>query len=215
LAVSNDGDILSGFIGSRNSGRLSEIRCWQVSTGKELLSIPNCSHATLSGDGHTIAAVHLTPGAWQPAYRLSLWSVMLRQEIVHHELISRLPFGTSIAPNGRIVASPETAVLDSSYGRLLDRLGIRWPGKNTDIESVALFNASTGRRLGNVPGVLADSCWSSDSSRLAAVGENDRTLRIWDIPPRKSLTWFAAGAALLAIPVASIARWRVRRMRAA
>jgi hypothetical protein len=38
-------------------------------------------------------------------------------------------------------------------------------------------------------------------------------LTVWDIPPRKSLSWFAAGAALLGLPIFTIARLRVRRLR--
>jgi hypothetical protein len=38
---------------------------------------------------------------------------------------------------------------------------------------------------------------------------------LWDIPPRKSLTWFAAVAALLALPIALVAWRRTRKLRAA
>jgi hypothetical protein len=45
-----------------------------------------------------------------------------------------------------------------------------------------------------------------------AIGAGD-TVEVWDIPPRKSLTWFVAGAALFALPAVVIARRRVRRFR--
>jgi hypothetical protein len=35
---------------------------------------------------------------------------------------------------------------------------------------------------------------------------------IYDIPPRRSMTWFAAGAAMLAMPIAFVAWWRGRNL---
>src|SRR5262249_8064316 len=61
------------------------------------------------------------------------------------------------------------------------------------------FSSSTGH------------CWSSDGTVLAVAGI-DR-LAVLGIPPRKSRKWFAAGAALFALPPFMIARRRVRRLR--
>jgi hypothetical protein len=46
-------------------------------------------------------------------------------------------------------------------------------------------------------------------------GKPIRKIAIWDIPPRKSLTWFTAGAALLALPTALLVWRRTRKLRAA
>jgi len=43
----------------------------------------------------------------------------------------------------------------------------------------------------------------------------NREIRVWDIPPRKSAAWLALSAALLALPIGLIARWRVWRLKAA
>jgi hypothetical protein len=61
-----------------------------------------------------------------------------------------------------------------------------------------------------------DPEWSPTGETVAIFqsGSNN-SWQIWDIPPRKSLTWFTAGAALLALPIAVIARRRVRKLRAA
>jgi hypothetical protein len=47
---------------------------------------------------------------------------------------------------------------------------------------------------------------------LLAVAGRD-AVAVWDIPPRKSLKWFAAGAALIALPLVLTARRWVRRLR--
>jgi hypothetical protein len=53
--------------------------------------------------------------------------------------------------------------------------------------------------------------WSPDGTLLAIAGEDELT--VWDIPPRKSLSWFAGGAGLFALPLFVIARRQVRRLR--
>jgi hypothetical protein len=53
--------------------------------------------------------------------------------------------------------------------------------------------------------------WSPDGTLLAIAGET--MLAVWDVPPRKRLSWFAVGAALCAFPPFLIARRRVRRLR--
>jgi hypothetical protein len=53
--------------------------------------------------------------------------------------------------------------------------------------------------------------WSSDGTLLAM--SNRQQLAVWDVPPRRSIAWLTAGAALFALQLAVIARWRVRRLR--
>jgi len=80
-----------------------------------------------------------------------------------------------------------------------------------------LFEIETGRPLYSMPMALpnnyghpATSCgWSHDRSLLAVAG-ND-AVAVWDLPPRKSLTWFAVGTGLLTCPLAILARRRNRR----
>ena len=85
---------------------------------------------------------------------------------------------------------------------------------------------TTGRQLGNIPVDLSNYLpsgdnlltiqfmWTSDGQKLGVTNREDktRTWQIWEIPPRKSLTWFCAGAALLALPTALVARWRIHRL---
>jgi hypothetical protein len=59
--------------------------------------------------------------------------------------------------------------------------------------------------------------YSTDGRFLAISFAQDEEfhLHVWDVPPRKPLTWFAAGAVLLILPLAWLARRRVRRLRRA
>jgi hypothetical protein len=50
--------------------------------------------------------------------------------------------------------------------------------------------------------------WSPDGTLLAIAGET--MLSVWDVPPRKPLAWFAAGAVLLACPIMILASRRCR-----
>jgi len=81
-----------------------------------------------------------------------------------------------------------------------------------------LWETGTGRRRHVLPMAIDSDlrsptgyAWSPDGTLLAIAGEDD--LMVWDIPPRKPLKWFMAGAALFALPPFLIARWRVRRLR--
>ena len=64
--------------------------------------------------------------------------------------------------------------------------------------------ASQCRRGGNrrVKALLV-----SQDGRMLAVQEDLTTIGIWELPPRKPLTWFALVAAILALPLAGLA-WR-------
>jgi hypothetical protein len=58
--------------------------------------------------------------------------------------------------------------------------------------------------------------WIAGGKQLAVrQGLRSRDWEIWQVPPRPSLTWFTAGAALLALPIGFMAWRRVRKLRAA
>jgi WD40 repeat protein len=61
------------------------------------------------------------------------------------------------------------------------------------------------------PDYVGQYAWSPDGTLLAIAG--DTTLAVWDVPPRKRLSWFAAGATLLALPIVVFARRRTRLLR--
>jgi hypothetical protein len=83
-----------------------------------------------------------------------------------------------------------------------------------------LFDTETGQELSSFP--TTEIAAGANDVRLAgrntvAVHDsrNPTDWLLYDIPPRKSLPWFGVGAALLALPIALVARGRVRRLKAA
>src|SRR5207248_10874680 len=80
-----------------------------------------------------------------------------------------------------------------------------------------LVETETGRLLDSLPMSLSSGFanlatnhrWSRDQTLLAVAG-ND-SLAVWEMPPRKPLSGFAAGAAMLALPLVLMARKSTRR----
>jgi hypothetical protein len=133
--------------------------------------------------------------------------------------------GRQLSPNGRVLAASAYRA-DSALLRWTRRLGLSWLAGSD--WSVLLYDLTTGKRLGPelATGRLGLAInngfdtvypvWSADSTAIATENARDASIiDIWDIPPRRPLTWFATGAALLALPIAFFARRRVRKLRAA
>jgi WD40 repeat protein len=78
---------------------------------------------------------------------------------------------------------------------------------------MTLFDAVTGRELGRVSGTFDESEWSPDGKLLATLDENRHLVRVWDVPPHKSVMWFSVAAGILALPLAALSWRRSRRLR--
>jgi hypothetical protein len=123
----------------------------------------------------------------------------------------------------RNVAPDESAFVVQRYGTATDMLGqwftwfgVKWPFRNTvNRYDCRMFETTTGRLIGDFPG--CQPRWSPDSRTLATFLKSDypSPIGLWNIPPRKSLTWFAAGAAILALPIVLVAWRRTRKLRGA
>ncbi len=77
--------------------------------------------------------------------------------------------------------------------------------------AVHVADAGTGRIIARLPDHTSPLL-SPTGTTLATVNESGLP-EIWDIPPRKPLTWFTLAAVVLALPFAWLARRRVRRLR--
>ncbi|HEX4590328.1 MAG TPA: hypothetical protein VH120_10395, partial [Gemmataceae bacterium] len=125
-----------------------------------------------------------------------------------------------MAPGERLInfdhwASPTDAAVAvqsdeprDRVGELLEKwvpaLGVRAaPGR------ICLVDVVTGATKCVLPGGDSDAFFLPDG-RLAV--KRGTTIQVWDVPPRKSVTWFAAAAGLLALPLAAWAGWRSRRL---
>lgn len=120
----------------------------------------------------------------------------------------------------------EVGSVPSALENMSKRVGFAWPGRRFNTGN--LYEATTGSMVGVVPvkpayvhpGKLMrrpmDLRWSPDGRSIAiADPESKGSWHIWDIPPRKSLPWFATSAALSALPIAFAAHRRGRRLAAA
>jgi hypothetical protein len=80
-------------------------------------------------------------------------------------------------------------------------------------ENLCLFNVATGQAQGTVPLEPGLEYFAVTPHGRAIAVVSKGLLQVWDIPPRKSLGWFAAFAAILALPIAWLSRRRVHRLR--
>jgi hypothetical protein len=107
---------------------------------------------------------------------------------------------------------------DAKYkrGRFL-RQGIRrGVSDNAAKQLVCIYSPESGELIEQFEG--SKPRWSPDGQTIAAFARHEskkKAICLWDAPPRKSPTWFAAGAALLALSIALIARRRVRKLKSA
>ena len=132
--------------------------------------------------------------------------------------------GWSQSVDGQTLFAVREQLNSGSFAeRLFGFLGLRWPVPTRIVQRGQFIDASSGVSLGTVTvrredeGLITHDVsqvyWSPNSEVAAIHDKHDNSWAVWDIPPRKSLTWFAAGAALLALPIAFLARRRVRRLR--
>jgi hypothetical protein len=117
-----------------------------------------------------------------------------------------------LSPNGRVLVGFRVAAADDLFAAAARKLGFKWT-QDSKCE-VIVFDPATAHEarskrwtvgMGFSSGMevkheeIAQLTWSSDGTTLVNVDRSARVATLWDIPPRKSLAWFAAGAALLAL----------------
>jgi hypothetical protein len=117
------------------------------------------------------------------------------------------------SPRGDVVKTvQDSPATPSRLEKAVTWLGLRWPFASVK-QSVQLWDAATAQPIGELPGEA--SYWSPDGRAIAVVSNIfERPLfELWDVPPRKPLTWFLFGAALLGMSLLRLARNRVWRLR--
>ncbi|MFO0810242.1 MAG: WD40 repeat domain-containing protein [Gemmataceae bacterium] len=133
---------------------------------------------------------------------------------------SRLPLPMSmnvVSPAGRgryVAAGTMTASVWDVLIERANRYGVSLPQRTPN--AINLVDLSTGRVDASIPGAWAQhNGWSPDGTVLATTVENNGTIGLWDIPPRKPLAWIVGGSALLGLALAGLAQRRVRKLRRA
>ena len=133
-----------------------------------------------------------------------------------------------LSPNGRVLIGFSGPTADDLIARVARKLGFQWTqvlkSEARFLDPATAHEIGANRWIGGLglgSGVeftedeIAQLLWSPDGAALISKDRSTQTATLWDIPPRKSLTWFAAGAALLALPIALVAWRRTRKLRAA
>jgi hypothetical protein len=85
-------------------------------------------------------------------------------------------------------------------------------GKAIDVEvpmTKIIYDAATDREIGTFSG---GACPSPDGRTFVNVPEDCSRLEIWDMPPRKPLSWLAIAACVWALPVVWFARRRSKKL---
>jgi WD40 repeat protein len=122
-----------------------------------------------------------------------------------------------ITPDGRQLVAKAYI-----YNPWLLRLNAWWPRRPEEsfiTTRLKIVSVTDGRTAAVLPSQfdwdrrdgLERTQFSPDGSLLALM--TDTEIEVWDMPPRKSLTWFVVTAIGLTLPVAGLARRRSRRLR--
>jgi WD40 repeat protein len=218
LAVADGGAVIAAGLPNRGSGT-AETRVCEVATGREVFR-GSGTLAGLSPDGRTVVCADTSR---LPVVRLAF-----------HHLPGGATAGGCATDNGEMDSMAHLVSADGRRGAVLSsdgrsaallappdgllrewatRLGLsRWLGGDARA-GLEVFDARDGWRVGQVADV-SGMVWSPDGTWLATLDGQQRTVRVWDIPPRKPLSWYLPLAALLAVPPVWLARRRVRRLRA-
>jgi WD40 repeat protein len=119
----------------------------------------------------------------------------------------------SLSPDGRLVFG--ITQFQSPVAEWLHLHVLKRPPEDFESVHAQLWETGCGRlrysfnaHFGTPP---RQSAWPPDGALIAVAGKD--TLSVWDVPLRRPLTWFAAGAALFGVPPFVIARRQVRRHR--
>jgi len=163
---------------------------------------------TFDGVENLIALQRVSNGRWS----LNRWDRTNKCFRYHGTrlLQSEQPADHQISPDGRIFATCMGIVGKSIHPSLRPMLVWLGLGGYADIpasEEIVLSDSESWQDIGRIPGINEVVFHPNGKTAFAV---RNREIQIWDIPPRRPLSWFAAGAALLALPIALVARRRCR-----
>jgi WD40 repeat protein len=137
---------------------------------------------------------------------------------------ARTPMDWDLSPDGRTLIIIPKEFRPGFVETFVRKLGVPWPFPAAgDGRSAQLFDTATGRALGALPAPGLDTYldsrdywlkadpWLPDGRTVAVPRDPGRNVwDLWDVPPRKSVTWFGVTAAGFAVPVSLAARRRAR-----
>jgi WD40 repeat protein len=181
-----------------------QVWCWDCTDGRQTLQVEGRIAAVTPGrlwvHAPASAASQPTTQAWDYA------GALLEQV----ELVGDL------SPDAKTMAT--VSIEPHPIRDWVIARGLRWPFSAGEYARTRLVNVATKRVMGELPPwpILAESRvagWTGFSPEGDLYAESiDFGLRIWDVPPRKSLPWFLVAATAWAVAAAAWARHRTRRL---
>jgi WD40 repeat protein len=238
LAITDDGTYVAGVFYyvpvplQLDANRF--LMCWEVSSGKEILReelLPE--PISMSGPGYETSVRFSAGGrsllvltdSRQPQ-RLKCFDMRTRQFLSGSFTTEQCDW--SLSPDGRVLAAcmQNWDQKESALFSFLHRFGLNLPQPSSS--GIVFHDPVTGDNLSEkyglggpsldsgIPAEWSFPVWSPDGCTVVTLDRHwGHALTLWDVPPRKPLTWFAAGAALLALPISLLAWRRTRKLRAA
>jgi WD40 repeat protein len=198
------------------SDRDNKVQCWDVADGR----------LQLDRDTDSARFLRAVPwvGMWDRknnggGHLVSFWDYGSGRERGAIELESA-QVSNELSPDGRVALDLRISALPGAYWLFQAGVSPTFWGSRY----LRLLDTATGRPIGHVPLVAADDPWayaltrvdtafSPDGRCLAVLNEGQ--LEIWNFPPHRLPARFWLFVAILAAFLGLVARWRVRRLRAA
>jgi hypothetical protein len=217
LDLSADGAVLAVIRQAGVGVNELEAQCWSVTTGQQLAHVPNVRAMALLPDGRTLVTLSGTDSVGADV-RVTIWDLLARRPRAEVTVQpgDESEFGPTGDPviDGRTLALPFARSVSGPLPQLAPWIGPLWPFPTGRRQfTTGLLDVRAGRWLGELPCRLNGAAWLPDGTALMTLDDEGLELRVWDIPPRKPLSWFLIASALLALPLAWLARRRVRRLR--
>jgi hypothetical protein len=191
-----------GFVGSK-----VQVCCVNLVTGQSAWELPPEGPSCLPGDKSQFFIANIADGRESVSVRDARTGQLLGR-------ITLNPGETLAAAYDW--ASPTAAAVLASSQEPTDRLGqwmekaAPWLGVHAASGRIRLLDIFTGGTICVFPGGGGEGSFLPDGSVML---ERRGIIQIWDIPPRKPLTWFACAAVVIALPLAGLAWRRTRRLR--
>jgi hypothetical protein len=186
---------------------------WEVATGKMRFQVSEeMANCTFSADGRWLIGVQqvakeqmvswydVATGQEEPGWRISLES---RSDYSY--LRKATPDGRLLFSEGYHQESPSLVRQQLAWLPGFASLGGCPPEKCNYIILDEKHRREVARGKGSIVQV------SPQGSLLLTMDQLHQKCVLWDLPPRKPLTWFLVLAAALGVGVVLLARWRLRR----
>jgi WD40 repeat protein len=222
ISLSTAGRHTAAFLGSKEQAEefleyKRFLHCWDTKDQRILLHL-QCQQATpISPDGRTVAIREEQDRI--SAFDLEAGCARWTRTIDGNSIEAVLANEPALRSCGKVVFSESVITAWDRFGSWIVQQGREWPYSWGMSRISEVVDVESGQPIMKVNSYLGRTEWSSDGKSFIAVTPRGKStparVQIWDFPPRKPRTWFAASAAILALTIALLAWRRNRTLRAA